>query len=74
MATVFYTRPDGAGGFPDQRRQGRRGRRAPPEIWSVPLPEPLHGKTVGDAFDWYADSEALVIGVYRNVKKRRGTA
>jgi|AntAceMinimDraft_5_1070358.scaffolds.fasta_scaffold11134_2 hypothetical protein len=38
-------------------------------IWSVPLPEALHGKTMGDAFEQYAAGEALVIGVYRNASR-----
>lgn len=34
-------------------------------IWSVPLVEELHGKSMGDAFQKYATEEALVIGIYR---------
>ena len=72
MATVFYT-PGLMELVDSLTRDARAGENVGhhPRIWSVPLPEPLHGKTVGDAFDWYADSEALVIGVYRNVKKPR---
>lgn len=37
-------------------------------IWSIPVPEDLHGKSIGDAFERFAQSEALVIGVFRNAK------
>ena len=72
MATVFYT-PGLMELVDSLTRDARAGENVGhhPRIWSVPLPEALHGKTVGDAFEWYADSEALVIGVYRNVKKPR---
>ena len=70
MATVFYT-PGLMELVDSLTRDARAGENVGhhPRIWSVPLPEALHGKTMGDAFDWYAESEALVIGVYRNVKR-----
>ena len=39
-----------------------------PRIWSVPLPDQLKGKRMGDAFEMFSKNEALVVGVYRNVK------
>ena len=34
-------------------------------IWTLPLPESLKGKKMGDAFDHFAKGEALLIGCYR---------
>ena len=60
--------------LPDQTWPRRaRGVGMHPRIWSVHCRRLWNGKTVcWSAFEWYADSEALVIGVYRNVEKPRG--
>jgi len=34
-------------------------------IWTLPLPDSLKGKKMGDAFDHFARGEALLIGCYR---------
>ena len=34
----------------------------------MPLPEDLKGKRMGDAFEKFSKNEALVVGVYRNVR------
>jgi len=69
MATVFYT-PGLMELVDSLTRDAHSGEDVGhhPRIWSVPLPEDLKGKRVGDAFDKFSKNEALVVGVYRNVR------
>jgi len=69
MATVFYT-PGLMELVDSLTRDAHSGENIGhhPRIWSVPLPEHLHKKTMGEAFKYFSENEALVVGVYRNVK------
>lgn len=69
MATVFYT-PGLMELVDSLTRDAHSGEDVGhhPRIWSVPLPVDLKGKRVGDAFDKFSKNEALVVGVYRNVR------
>ena len=69
MATVFYT-PGLMELVDSLTRDAHSGENIGhhPRIWSVPLPEHLHKKTMGEAFEHFSENEALVVGVYRNVK------
>ena len=69
MATVFYT-PGLMELVDSLTRDAHSGEDVGhhPRIWSVPLPEDLKGKRMGDAFEKFSKNEALVVGVYRNVR------
>ena len=69
MATVFYT-PGLMELVDSLTRDAHSGEDVGhhPRIWSVPLPADLKGKRMGDAFEKFSKNEALVVGVYRNVR------
>ena len=69
MATVFYT-PGLMELVDSLTRDAHSGEDVGhhPRIWSVPLPDDLKGKRMGDAFEKFSKNEALVVGVYRNVR------
>ena len=69
MATVFYT-PGLMELVDSLTRDAHSGEDVGhhPRIWSVPLPADLKGKRMGDAFEKFSKNEALVVGVFRNVR------
>ena len=72
MATVFYT--PGLMELVDSLTRDAKDDEDVghhPRIWNIPLPAELHGKTMGEAFQHFAGKEALVIGVFRGVRRRR---